>query len=171
MTNIRVKESTRKRPVTKRQRGVLPNGGKPWVNTGCSDQVKAELLRYFPEVELIFNPISKKVAVYRVLNRTQISKNQDCSPDDLLMHEFTLKAPVGSWLVTHMLQHDGYRKYGGKDNMLTGYMKEDKEYEYQKEKAEDKVYQDIVLDYQRVIEKRWGEGKSIIVPSNYKREV
>lgn len=161
MQNIRVNESTRKRPVTKRQRGVLPQGGRPWINTGCSEQVKAELLRYFPEVELIFNPITKKVAVYRVLNRTGGS-------EDMLMHEFTLKAPVGSWLVTHMLQHDGYRKYGGKESMLTGYMKEDKEHEYQKEQAENKMYENIVLDYQRVIEKRWGEGKSIIVPSNYK---
>lgn len=132
MFSVRVNESTRKRPVTKRQRTLLANQGKPWVNTGCSDTVKKSILQFFPDVELIFNPTNNSVHVYRVLQREQFGL---VSGGDILIHEFRVKDPVGSWLVAHMLQHDSHRMYAP-NKKIEGYLQSEKEADDLKERQD-----------------------------------
>lgn len=145
MSFIRVNESTRKRPVTKRQRALLANQGKPWVNTGCSDFVKKEILKFFPDVELIHNPVNNTVHVYRILQREQLGS---ISGGDILIHEFKVKDPVGSWLVAHLLQHDSHRKYAP-NKKLEGYMQEEKEAEVAAEIAHNNKISEISNNFAR----------------------
>lgn len=93
----------RKRPLTKGFRSFLNGGGIPW--TGAANVTRRkDIQQLFPEVELIEDPITRRVDCYRVIGKGATTSS------DLLVHEFTLKAPPGSgdWVLQHLCQHDSY---------------------------------------------------------------
>lgn len=149
----------RTRPLTKGLRSLLNDGGKPW--TGAANVTRRkEIQQLFPEVELIEDPITKRVDCYRVIGKGATTSS------DLLVHEFTLKAPPGSgdWVLQHLCQHDSYTRLLGSPqkpsvrvdryfNLIQSHEKSEEN--KRQEKLEDILHQNrkqvVVVGKQRVI--------------------
>ena len=104
----------RNRPLTKGFRALLNAGGKPWTGAANVSRRK-DIQQLFPEVELIEDPHTRRVDCYRVIGRGATPSS------DLLVHEFTLKAPPGSgdWVLEHLCQHDSYTGLLGNPNKIS----------------------------------------------------
>ena len=123
--NALKQKKQRTRPVSKGPRVLVPGGNKPFDNVPKS--LKEECKRQFPDVEIIYNNKINRFEVYRVLQK----KN---GADDILVHEFTIKDPLGPWLIAHMLKHDSFRKYNSDHRELLVNRELDDEYKKREEK-------------------------------------
>jgi hypothetical protein len=126
-----------RKPMTRGLRSWLPNTKAFTGGAALPVLVKQALLIDFPEIELIENPHTHKVDLYRVISRRNIY-------DDILVHEFTLKAPPGQWLIQHLKMHDAFPKTGADPKkQFNYYMKLSDRDDADKEAAFDKKAKEI----------------------------
>ena len=97
-----------KKVLARGPRRRLPNPN-PWTGL-ANTSIKNDVLALFPEIELIHDPKTNNVHLYRVIRKGATKM------DDVLIHEFKLKAPPGPWLLQHLCIHDSYRTLGVGDN-------------------------------------------------------
>lgn len=94
------------KPLTRCRRFELPIT-IPWKSSSGAivpEDLRLAVLKQDPGVELLWHPQRCHWEMYRVKARG------GCPANDLMIHEFTIKAPLGFWLINHMQAFDNWTK-------------------------------------------------------------
>lgn len=138
------------RPKTRGRRFDLPIT-IPWKRTDGTyvpEDLKLAILKQDPDVELLWHPQRHTWEMYRVKSKG------GCPANDLMIHEFTIKAALGYWLIYHMQAFDNWTKPTNHYIKSLEGQEEAEEQEWERKKED---FIDLVrVDYANAIkEKQW----------------